>query len=747
MLVQKRDGSTQAWDIKKIRAALLRVDEELPTCGIADQVEKMLPTLANEEAIVGVDEIGDALEQVLMNSGFESIAKEMIIYREDRRRARVRRSGGKNDQLSAYIHATKYAREKGDGQREGYSQTVERVFDMHMTRFWGLLNPNDDQYDMAFEKMFNEAKQAVLDKKILPSMRSMQFGGPAIEQDHARLYNCSFTLVDRVRVFQEAFYLLLMGCGVGFSVQEEHVQQLPQIEEPDEGKVIHHTVEDSCKGWADALGMLVGSYFTGTEYVEFSYHLIRAEGEPLKTSGGLAPGHLPLKRMLDTVRNLLQGQIGHNLRPIHCHDIMCHIAEAVLSGGIRRSSLISLFSPSDTEMLHAKDPREFSYPVGMWEGKNPHRAMANNSAVLVRGETAEDVFEKILSLAATGYGEPGFLFTQDKDYGTNPCGEIGLEPRYTYPDGRQETGWSFCNLCEINGSTVLDRANFIHRCEVASFIGTLQATYSDMPYLGVTTAKIHERDRLLGVGITGVMDNPGVCLDSMTLLRGAEKVRAVNKLVSQMLGINTAARCTTIKPSGTASLELGCVSSGIHPQHSRRYFRRVTANRNEQALKVMQEKNPHAVEKKPNGDYSIVFPVEAPDKAVTRKEISGKEMVWNVVDMFRYWVMPGRERGLLNHNVSCTVTVGVDEDISDIMKLVWNQQGSLAAMSFAPMMLDKGVPFIPLETVTPEDEGRWAKLVSSWVDIDFSILSGSADVKAVAACEGDKCMIDFSSMG
>lgn len=383
-----------------------------------------------------------------------------------------------------------------------------------------------------------------------------------VEDDHSFVLpngivtgNCSFSLVDRPEVFAEALFLLLSGCGVGYSVQFDHVDKLPVLNFINPKKVRHHVVEDTIEGWADALRALVQSYLDGV-YLEFSYFKVRDAGSPLKTSGGRAPGHLKLKEALESIRAVLSVAQGRKLRPIECHRIMCHAADAVLSGGIRRSAMIALFSLDDSEMIYAK--------TGNWFEKEPWFANANNSVVLKRDEVRKKQFKRIFQMTKQ-WGEPGFYFTNDFDYGTNPCGEIGLNPKLTItealmqklaekgidaPVGSEYTGWAFCNLCELNAAMFETYEDFEKAAWAATLIGTLQAGYTKMPYLGWVSEALAEREALLGIGMTGMLDSPQIACKPEYQREMAHKIKGWNAEFAARVGIKPAARLTCVKPSG-----------------------------------------------------------------------------------------------------------------------------------------------------------------------------------------------------
>lgn len=729
--VVKRDMSLESFTIDKIKNAVTKAG--LPSKAAIDEVSiAAVESLAHE--VASVEEIQDAVEKALMLKGYVDVAKHYILYREERRKLREVRIKPQKGMIADYIHFSKYSRfDESLGRRETWEESVSRDMDMHMRRW-------PDLYDEV-----REAELAIWQKKVLPSMRSLQFGGKAIEANNARLFNCSFSLVDSTRFFQNMFYLLLAGCGVGYSVQYCHVEKLgPVVSEMGRVFVSWHTVEDSIEGWANALGALMHSYIddgnnSAGMYVDFDYRQIRLQGKPLKTSGGLAPGHVPLKELLEKVRRILEGAKGRQLRPIECHDINCHIADGVLAGGIRRSSLIALFSPEDSEMMECK--------TGEWWKDNGHRRLANNSAVLIRGDHEKNkrAFENIFKHVKE-YGEPGFFFTAHPDYGCNPCGEIGLNP---VDPKTGKTGFAFCNLSEVNAAVAESEEDFIHAVIMAARIGTYQAAYNSFPYLGATTEAIVKREALLGVSITGVMDNP-IAQDPLVQERAAKAAIAENIRVAKQIGINPAARVTTIKPSGTASLALDCVGSGHHPHHARRYIRRVTANMTEPVFNYFRSINPHMCIKSVYNDvdWVVEFPVQAPDNAVVREDLTGIQMLDAVFSTYENWIVPGTANWLssngLTHNVSCTITVRPDE-WDKVEEYVWDNRHRIAAMSFLAYSGDKAYRQAPREEIsTKADEARWNEILENYVPVDYTKMVETSDTTTpmgVSGCEGMLCEI------
>lgn len=753
--VVKRDGQTvQAFDYSKIETAIRKAwleadiksfnEDKLHT--LTMWVVNTLPT-----DTVTVEMVQDAVEVALMRNHMYSVAKAYIVYRQ--RHADMRKARLNPDALavSSYIHFSKYARYLPEQfRRELYGETIDRVEAMHLRRFAHVEGLEND-IRWAFDQ--------VRDKRVLPSMRSMQFGGKAIESNHNRVYNCSFTFIDRPRAFAEAMFLLLSGCGVGYSVQYDHVDKLPALGFVDPKQVVHHVVADSIEGWADALDALIQSYISGV-YLEFSFHQIRAAGTPLKTSGGRAPGHIKLKLALEAIRSVLDGAQGRKLRPIECHDMLCHGADAVLSGGIRRSAMISLFSLEDSEMMNAK--------TGNWYAKHPYRENANNSVAIRRDDVKKKMFKRIFQMIRD-WGEPGFFFCSDNDYGTNPCGEIGLNPKLVVNDeviallmkrrlagksapvavspGESFSGWAFCNLCEINAAKFTSFEDFMIAAKAAAIIGTLQASYTDMPYLGWVSEVIAEREALLGIGMTGMMDAPQISLNAEMQRTVAGYVKLWNEEYAAKIGILPAARTTCVKPSGTTSLELGSVGSGHHAHHASRYIRRVTADEYEVGFQIFKSKNPHMCVRKPNGKWVIEFPVQAPEGAILREHLGATQFLEMVRSTQLNWVLPGTARPDsspgLNHNVSNTVTVK-DGEWDTVADYIWDNRIDFTGITLISDMSDKKYSFAPNEAITTEaDEARWNQLIANYVPVDYTAIIELEDGTALtseAACAAGGCV-------
>ena len=605
--------------------------------------------------------------------------------------------------ITTYMKYARHIPEKS--RREAWEEIVDRNKAMHLQKFPQLKDEIEEVYKMVYAK------------KVLPSMRSLQFAGKPAEINNARMFNCSFLPVDDFRSFSEAMFLLLSGCGVGFSVQSHHVDKLPEIKIPTREK--RYLINDSIEGWADAVHMLMKAYLKGGSRPRFDFRDIRPKGEQLVTAGGKAPGPEPLKEVLFQVQLILERkQSGEKLTPLECHDILCHLADAVLSGGIRRAALISLFDFDDEEMLTCK--------FGSWWENSPQRGRANNSAVVMRHKITEDEFMKLWEkVEASNAGEPGFLFSNDKDYGTNPCAEIALRP------------YQFCNLCEINATDVVDQDDFNARSKAAAFIGTLQASYTDFHYLRDIWKKTTERDALLGVGITGIASGK---LDKINLKQGAKSAKDENERVAKLLGINKAARVTTVKPSGTSSLVLGC-SSGIHAWHDNHYIRRIRVGKNEAIYTYLSIYHPELVEDdifKPTQQAVISVPQASPSSAITRAE-STFDLLERTKRFNLEWVRAGHRKGENHNNVSCTINVKQGE-WAQVGQWVWDNRDTYNAMSFLPEDLGtyKQAPF---ESITEE---QFEKLSVNLHTIDLRNVVEMADNTNLvdqAACAGNNCEI------
>ena len=607
--------------------------------------------------------------------------------------------------ITVYMKYAKYI--PSLNRRETWDELVTRNKDMHIEKYPKLRNEISEAYEYVYAK------------KVLPSMRSLQFGGKPIEISPNRIYNCAYLPIDDYRAFGETMFLLLGGTGVGYSVQKHHVEKLPEIRKPNLDRTRRFLIADSIEGWADAVKALVKSYFQGTSKLKFDFSDIRPKGARLITSGGKAPGPQPLKECLIKVQGILDSkQIGDSLSPIEVHDIICHIADAVLAGGIRRAALISLFSADDEEMISCKS--------GNWWETNPQRGRANNSAALMRHKLTKGFFMDLWKrVELSGAGEPGIYLTNDNDWGTNPCCEIALRP------------FQFCNLCEVNASDIESQEDFENRVKAAAFIGTLQAGYTEFHYLRPVWQRTTEKDALIGVSMTGIGSGTVLGYD---MTKAADIVKNENSRVAEILGINESARTTTVKPAGTTSLALG-TSSGIHAWHNDYYIRRVRVGKNEAIYTYLSINHPELIEDeyfRPHDTAVISIPQKAPIGAIMRTE-SPFQLLDRIKKVHLEWVKPGHRTGNNTHNVSATVSLKEDEwDLAG--EWMWKNREHYNGLSVLPY---NGGTYVqaPFEDCDVE---TYNKMLTTLKDVDLSKiveLDDDTDLSGELACAGGACEI------
>ena len=609
--------------------------------------------------------------------------------------------------ITVYMKYARYLPEKQ--RRETWDELVARNMEMHMRKYPDLKQEIKDNY------------QFVYDKKVLPSMRSMQFAGKPIEISPNRVFNCAYAPVDDWRVFGEIMFLLLGGTGVGYSVQQHHVDELPEIRKPNKERTRRYLVNDSIEGWADAVKYLIRSYFFGGSKLRFDYSDIRPKGARLVTSGGKAPGPQPLKECLVKVEGVLNEKSdGDKLSAIEVHDIVCHIADAVLAGGIRRAALISLFSASDNEMIACK--------AGNWWETNPQRGRANNSAVLLRHKVTKEFFLDLWKrVEASNAGEPGIYLSNDKDWGTNPCCEIGLRP------------FQFCNLTEVNVSNITGQNDLEQRVKAATFIGTLQAGYTDFHYLRPVWQRTTEKDALIGVSMTGIASGR-VLQDDISLTDAANVVKEENARVAKMIGVNQAARTTCVKPAGTTSLALG-TSSGIHAWHNDYYIRRIRVGKNEPIYWHLAIHHPELVEDeyfRPHDTAVISVPQRAPEGSILRDE-SAFQLLRRVKKITKEWVSPGKRSGQNGHNVSATISLHENE-WTDAGEWMWDNRNSYNGLAVLPF---NGGTYqqAPFEDCSKE---KYEAMLATLENVDLTKIveeDDNTDLKGEAACAGGECEI------
>jgi ribonucleoside-triphosphate reductase (thioredoxin) len=651
--------------------------------------------------------------------------------------------------ITVYMKYAKYRPELN--RRETWQEIVDRNKQMHLKKFPKLSEEIEEAYKYVYEY------------KDLPSMRSMQFAGKAIDINNARLFNCSYLPMDDVDSFCELMFLLLSGCGVGYSVQRHHVEKLPEIKKPTRSK--RYLIGDSIMGWSDAVKALTRSYLKGLPFPVFDYSDIRAKGIPLKTSGGKAPGPEPLREALEKVNKIFsRKENGDKLTPLEVHDINCYLSDAVLSAGIRRSAMISLFDFDDEEMLTCKGNlkveqadqvinkngdfttfyvsyRSERIPVTLhndayeeflangilpWYNVAPERGRANNSAVILRHKIKKSEFKKFWNIVKdSGCGEPGFMMSNDKNMGLNPCGEISLKPN------------QFCNLVTINVSDIETQEELNARAKATALIATLQASYTDFHYLRDVWKTTTDKEALIGVSMTGLASTKALSLD---LEEAAEVVLKENERVAKLIGINKAARATCVKPEGTSSTVLGS-SSGIHAWHSEYYIRRIRVGKDEPIYQYLNAYHPELLEDdhfRPATQAIIKVPIKAPEGAITRNE-SALDLLSRVSHVWNSWVKRGHRKGSNVNNVSTTVTVKADE-WDQVGEWMWEHRDEYTALSVLP---HDGGTYIqaPFTEITQEEYEEALKDLSK---VDISMILETEDGTSLQdqlACAGGACEI------
>lgn len=600
--------------------------------------------------------------------------------------------------LKALVHKRTYAKTKEDGSKETRAETIQRCADMHIRKYPHL--------QALITESFNEVQAG----RVVPSMRSLQFGGDPIERANARAYNCSAAALTSWHDFADLFYLLMCGTGAGFSVQKHHIEQLPPIDyEQGVGDIF--VVPDDKEGWCDALKAVLFKPST-----ELDVHLVRRKGEPL-SSGGTASGPEALLRTIAEIKAILRRANGRKLRPIEAHDIMCHIANGVVVGGVRRAALISLFDCADKEMLACKQ--------GMWWEHSPQRARSNNSAVVLRDEHAADKIRHIMEyMYDSGSGEPGIILTNDINYLCNPCAEISLK------------NGQLCNLTEVNVAACNNKEEFLKAVEAATVIGTLQAGYTDFKYIQDKWKANCEEEALLGVSLTGQAQKWKE-LEHWLKDDIGELVKEVNAQVAETIGINPSARITTTKPSGSTSAWLG-TTSGIHAAHSEYYIRRVRVDVSDPIVSLIKDSSFVEEDLFNKENLVISIPIASPD-AITRNEESALDLMNRALFIHKNWIKPGHSVGPNTHNVSLTVSYEPEEK-EEIVEWLITHQEHWTGISFLPY--DGGTyRQAPFEEISEDAHNLLTKA------FDIATLEG-ANYKGVVderlgelACQGNSCEI------
>ncbi len=655
---------------------------------------------------------------------------------------------------------TKYAKYREDkNRRANWSEIVDDVVAMHKRKHPSLA----EDIDRAFKFVY--------DKKVIPSMRSMQFAGRAIELGESRIYNCAFLPIDHRIAFREVMFLLMGGTGVGYSVQKHHVAKLPAIKKPEDSQ--RYVIGDSIEGWSDAVNRLCKAYFEGKTRPIFIYDDIRPAGSILKKSGGKSPGPTKLRATLLAIESVFKNAIGRKLDTIEVHDIVCYIANCIVAGGIRDSAMIALFSHDDSHMATAKgnvpvtvsdyadgiasisidvdrcissgiSPSIYGlnfFRMSMSEGEftalktskslpwwnfHPQRGKSNNSAMLVRGDTTREEFDVLWKQTQeSGAGEPAIYWSSSTEWGSNPCVEIALRP------------FQFCNLTSVNGASVTSQEDFEERVRAAAFIGTLQASYTDFHYLRRIWKETTEKEALLGVSITGIAYGN---LKGLDHAKAAKVGLTENARVADIIGIKRAARVTCIKPEGSGSLALGVLGAGIHAVHDKFFIRRIRYNINSAMHEYLMNAIPDLIEVDKFDDQKAIIsiPIKAPAGAITRGE-TALEFCDRIKFYSQEWVKAGHRRGQNGHNVSATIYVK-DTEWSALGDWMWDNRDAYNGLSCLPY---DGGTYVqaPYETIT---EDKYYEILSKIRDISLDGIVEMQDMTNLVsekACANGICEI------
>lgn len=752
--IQKRDGSIVTFDFKKIVRAISRAMDQVGE-GSVDEAEMVAHRVASEVVRIAkkyknflptVEGIQDEVERQLILSEYVKTAKSYIIYREER--ARIRKNTVhvpehvrqlalesskyfKDNPLGEFVFLRTYARWIAkESRRETWIETVDRYVNFM----------RENLGDKLTEEEYNDVREAILNQEAMPSMRLLQFAGDPARRCNAVAYNCSFVAPTKFQDFGEVLYLSASGCGVGFAAESKNIEQLPQIKEQTGVVLKTHVVEDSKEGWANALVHGITTWYEGKD-VEFDYSTIRPAGARLKTMGGKASGPDPLKSLLDFTRQTILSRQNRRLRPIDAHDILCKIGEAIVSGGVRRSAMISLSGLDDEEIRHAKDGNFFY--------NHPHRMLANNSAVYEVKPTSEEFLEEWMALMKGRSGERGIFnrgslmkqlpkrrldlwrkqghIVNEKivgSIGCNPCGEIILQSK------------QFCNLSEVIARRNDTLATLKKKIRIAAIIGTYQGSLTKFNYVSEDWKNNCESERLLGVSVTGQWDSPEARKPEVLRALRDEAI-AVNKKYAKRFGISPSTAITAVKPSGTVSQTVNC-ASGMHPRHSEYYIRRIRITSTDSLFKMLKDQgvqfHPEVGQTMDNANtYVIDFPVKAPKSSVYSNDLTA-------IEQLEYW--KNVKENYTEHNPSVTISIG-DEEWVGVANWLYENWDMIGGLSFLPRQ-GQVHRLSPYEEITKE---QYEKLSEKYQNVDYSKLvtyeiRDETEQAKELACSGGLCEIN-----
>lgn len=744
--VQKRDGSVVSYDFEKVinaihKAMIAAGEGDLAEAKqVAKAVERELLKIQKKHKnfVPTVEGIQDTVENQLILDDYAKTAKSFIIYREER--AKLRTAGFRvpekvrelateskkyfRNDLAEFVYYRSYSRWLSDeNRRETWIETIDRY----------IAFMRSNLKDKLTDKEYNEVRQYILEQKAMPSMRLLQFAGPAAKETNVCAYNCSFIAPTKITDFAEIMYISMCGTGVGFSVESRFVEQLPQIKAQTGEKLKTHVIADSKEGWCDALTIGLQTWWNGQD-IGFDYTQIRPAGARLKTFGGKASGPAPLMDLMRFAREKLMSRQGRRLRPIDVHDIACKIGEIVVSGGVRRSAMISLSDLDDEAMRDAKH--------GQFWLQNGQRALANNSAVYEVKPSVSEFLDEWTALINSGAGERGIfnrgglksVFPERRvkefegeawpSFGTNPCGEIILMSK------------QFCNLSEVICRAEDTVASLKKKVKIATILGTFQATLTHFPYLSKEWKKNCERERLLGVSLTGQWDAP-IVRDPKTLRTLRDYSVKVNKEYAERFGISQSTCVTAIKPSGTASKVVDA-SSGMHARPAEYYIQRIRISATDSLFKMLRDQgvpfHPEVGQTMQNATtFVLEFPIHAPKSDVYGDTLSALEQL-------EHWRMV--KENYTEHNPSVTISVADDEWI-DVANWLYHHWEIVGGLSFLP----KSNHVYQLAPIEPITKAQYEALVKQMPEVDFAKIMSyevrdETDVKKELACVSGVCDVD-----